>query len=334
MDKKQLYSFFESLEQNACEDNPSKRDIKFDEVFWAIELPKRVIWDNTQAQNQNLKNTPSTKYGCVFYTAAHIINEENYLESVDMYQELQWSALVKVAVERKLMDENSWAFLQSGPKLSVDLWYSSGYTTPQTLEQVKQAIAMRQLVQFGSRSIDWKKTLLDDNDIIHIGTCYGHSMTFEWYDDNLHGWVLVVRNSMGEFAPFRGRQFLRYSDFDTLFIGKYAYVDKTNEEFIKAAQKKNRLQLAHEKWYWNLQRPNDFATRYEASRIAIRMSKHYWTNIPEDKLWNKKDKNANVIVQDAKAMFERASGKKFSFDLWNWMSKITRSDLAALSVRI
>jgi len=33
MDKKQLYSFFESLEQNACEDNPSKRDIKFDEVF-------------------------------------------------------------------------------------------------------------------------------------------------------------------------------------------------------------------------------------------------------------------------------------------------------------
>lgn len=42
-------------------------------------------------------------------------------------------------------------------------------------------------MQFGSRMIDWKKTLTNPDHIIIPGTCYGHSMFFEGYDDNLHG---------------------------------------------------------------------------------------------------------------------------------------------------
>lgn len=333
---KLLNTVLEALEADACVDKPSPRDIKFDEVFWGpdTELPKRVVLNNTRAQNQNEPNNPSTKYGCVFFTATHIINEENYIESPSTYNEIQWKDICKIAIDRKLLAVDSWAFLQSGPKLSMDLGHTSGYTQPKTLEEVKRALAMNQLVQFGTRSWDWKKTFQHPNHVVQLGKCYGHSMSFEWFDDSFEWGVLIVRNSMWQFAPFLGRQFLRYSDFDSIFPGRYAYVDKKNEETIQEAQKKNRLKLAQERGYWNGQKPNDFATRYEASRVAIRIAKFYGINIPENKIWNMKDGNANVIVQDLKVMFEKASGNKFSFDLWPGTNKITRSDMVCLAVRI
>lgn len=98
-------------------------------------------------------------------------------------------------------------------------------------------------------------------------------------------------------------------------MSRYAYVDTPDEQVILEYQKKKRLELAHERGYWNTQRPNDLATRYEASRIAIAMGKFYQTNVAESSIWNGKDKNANTTLFEVKTMFENATKKKFSFEL-------------------
>jgi len=121
---------------------------------------------------------------------------------------------------------------------------------------------------------------------------------------------------MGEaFGLFKGRQFLRYSDIGICFPSMYAYVDKDNTDTIMEAQRKKRLELANARGYWNYQRPNDLVTRYEASRMAIRMATFYNRKIAEVKIWNRKDGNANVTIDEVKSMFERATGNKFAFDL-------------------
>lgn len=38
---------------------------------------------------------------------------------------------------------------------------------------------MKQLVQFGTKKVDWKKTFENKDNIIVPGTCYGHLMCFE-----------------------------------------------------------------------------------------------------------------------------------------------------------
>jgi len=62
--------------------------------------------------------------------------------------------------------------VQSGPKLAKDLGYSAGYTMPKNLDEIKQALAMNQLIQFGTRSVDWKKSLTNPDQIIVPGKCY------------------------------------------------------------------------------------------------------------------------------------------------------------------
>ncbi len=325
-------------QSDAAVDRPDERDYKFWEVFWATEkLPRRVVHNYTKAQNQNAVNEPSTKYACVFYSATHIINEENAIERKnvpELIKEIKAEDISKIAYERKLLTLDSWAFLQSGPKLAKDLWYSIGYTMPETVDEIRSAIARNQLVQFWTRSFDWKKTLTNPDNIVIAGKCYWHSMIFEWYDDDLHGWCFIIRNSLGEFGNFRWRQFLKYSDISLIYPSRYAYVDKPDEQIILEYQKKKRLELAHERGYWNTQRPNDLATRYEASRMAIRMGAFYQENVPESNIWNGQDKNANTTLFEVKKMFENATKRKFSFELWPSNRTITRSDLAALSVRL
>lgn len=60
--------------------------------------------------------------------------------------------------------------------------------------------------------------------------------------------------------------------------------------------KKERLRLANQLGYWNCQRPNDIATKHECAMIALRMKKKYVPDIPDEMIWNKKDKNANVTL--------------------------------------
>ena len=68
-------------EGNAVEDAPDSRDFLHEDVFGApSSLPRRVVYENTLSQNQNLPNDPTTKYACVFYTMTHITNEQNFLE--------------------------------------------------------------------------------------------------------------------------------------------------------------------------------------------------------------------------------------------------------------
>jgi len=321
------------LNHDACIDIPDARDFKFRDVFlWAhsMKLPRKVFLNISSVQNQYAQQ--ETHMWCVFYTAAHIINEENKFEFLQhglAFEELDARDVCKMAADMKYLDITKGAKLQSGPRLARRSWYISGSTLVNTLDEYRQACAKRQPVQIGTKKIDWDKTR-QNNGIIVPGESYWHSLMGAGYDDEQE--LVFIRDSSWPDVWNKGYLSLRYADWDILYQSKYAYVDASNADTILAYQKKIRLNLAHERWYWNRQRPNDFATRYECSVIANKVSAYYQTNPVI--IWNGKDENKYVVISEVQAMFERASWHTFDFIIGNPWSTITRSDLAALSVRI
>lgn len=114
---------------DAVYDQPDDRDFLHEEVFGSYAegiLPAKVQLSNTLAQDQNLPNNPSTRYACVFYTMTHITNEQNFIEwrdnphyaDIKEFQEESAFIQSKKAYERGLLNLNSGAFIQSGPKLA------------------------------------------------------------------------------------------------------------------------------------------------------------------------------------------------------------------------
>lgn len=171
----------------------------------------------------------------------HITNEQNFLEwrdnpqwaEIKKFQENSAAILSKQAYEAGLLTLNSGAWIQDGPKFAMKLGLASGYTLVNTVESMKQAIFERRLIQIATGKIDWVKTIRDNDNVIVPGRCYNHSMMVEGYDDDLHGGCFIIRNSLGEFGKYRGRHFLKYSDFDILFPSKYAYIDKGDQDMIE-----------------------------------------------------------------------------------------------------
>lgn len=132
---------------------------------------------------------------------------------------------------------------------------------------MKKAIYERQLVQIATGKINWVATIRDNDNVIVPGKCYNHSMAVEGYDDDLHGGCFIIRNSLGEFGKYRGRHFLKYSDFDILFPSKYAYIDKSNQEMIDQYKAFVKIERAINAGFMTRTRMDDYATRFEAAIV-------------------------------------------------------------------
>ncbi len=310
------------LEVNSCIDVPDDRDYLFEEVFGSEQKELDYVnWNNTKIYNQTEKNTPSTLYACTCYSATHCVNEGNFLE-IGVEDNIDPVRIWKIALERGAKIDSGWS-LQGSQKIMRDLGYTSGHTRCNNLSDVKSALARRQLIQTGSKSIDWKKTRENANIAVR-GESYGHAFIVQWHDNKKKH--LICRNSEWEEKYDNGLFYVKYDDFDILY-SCYAYVDSDSKEIIEKEQEKRRLAEAVKKWIWNWQRPNDLLTRFEASAIAIRIG----TKID---IWNGKDGQKPVLTRELVAMLERATGKKFSFVIKDLEKTITRKNGVLLAVRI
>lgn len=95
-------------------------------------------------------------------------------------------------------------------------------------------------------------------------------------------------------------------------------------------QSQRRRKEALDKGHWNGMNADKFATRFEVSAVAGRIG----TNTP---VWNGQNPNVLVTRSELKAMFERATGRKFNFSIFTETTRnipITRGEMAELSVRI
>lgn len=284
---------------DACFDDRDKRDYHYTEVFWVATAPTKIEHKRTKVQNQWAINTPNTAYACTCYSAVHCVNEANAIEAENFKAILKEVDAVKIwsqGLQRGAILDKGWS-LQGATKLMMDLGCITGYTLCRSVWEVKQALARGQLIQTGSNSIDWKKTI--ENDFIVVrGSSYGHAFMVEGYDDDTE--LLIMRNSYGNTVMSHGRFFVRYSDFDILY-SCYAYADAESKE-IRNEQQKRRLELVVNAGIFNGKDLDKELIRQDAVLMVAKTCKY---DEPSD-LWNKKNGLMPVIQRDLKSMFKKA----------------------------
>ena len=140
---------------------------------------------------------------------------------------------------------------------------------------------------------------------------------------------MIIRNSYGSDYQDGGRFYIKYSDFALLY-SCVAFVDASNREAILLEQSKRRRAEAKAKGYWNGERENQNLTRYEASLISMRVA----SRTSDDGIWNGERPDTSVTRYEAVLMIERATDRRFPFEIKNPHNNITRGEMAELSVRI
>ena len=283
---------------DACFDVKDKRDYKYTEIFGVWELPRSVSNTRTSVQNQGAVHTPNTAYACTCYSAIHCVNEANAIEADRFAGTVKEVDAVKIwsqALQRGAIIDRGWS-LQGATKLVMDLGCITGYTLCRSVGEVKQALANGQLIQTGSNSIDWKKTI-ENNFIVVRGQSYGHAFMCEGYDDDKE--LLTMRNSYGDIMD-KGRFYVRYSDFDLLY-SCYAYADSESKE-IRQEQQKRRLELVVNAGIFNGKDLEKELIRQDWVRMVAKTCKF---DEPQD-LWNHQKPLMPVIQRDLKSMFKKA----------------------------
>lgn len=309
---------------NACIDIPDPRDYHYLEVFGVWEMPKKVENNRTSIYNQGAPHVPITKYWCTCYSATHCVNEGNALEA----EKFSWKSketdpvgIWAKALERWANIKTGWS-LQWASNLVKDLWCISGYTICRSLGEVKQALASGQMIQTGSKSIDWAKTR-ENNNIVVAWSAYWHAFMLEGYDDETE--LLTFRNSYWPKAYSNGRFFMHYKDFWLLF-SCYAYTDSKSPE-IRNYQAMKRRAIALSRGIYNWKDDNINTIRQDAAAMAERTG-------PKRPVWNKKNPMMPVTRWEFKTMLERSTGKKILFNIWDKYIDITRGEAAEWCVRI
>lgn len=315
---------------DACTDKPDSRDFLFDDVFGATPtLPTKVDNARTTVFDQSVQHDPSTAYACTCYAMTHATNEWNAIEAerskVPVFGQIDPVNQWKLALKRGAKVDEGWT-LQGACNMAKDLGYIDGYVKCADLSAVKKALAAWQMIQTGSKKINWQKTTVNNYAAVP-GDSYGHSFMCEWYDDDAR--FLIMRNSYGENYGNNGRFHVAYDNFDLLF-SCYAYTDKVNSYIIKSAQSVARRFEAKARWIWNGDRGDDICTKFEAATMAMRATGQATTK----GIWNGRDWGMKCSRYDATIMLQLWSGRLFKFQVWSLQSFITRWEMAELSVRI
>lgn len=199
----------------------------------------------------------------------HCSNEGNAIEAeranVPVFGQIDPVAQWSQALKRGAKENEGWT-LQGACNMAKDLGYIDGYVKCADLAAVKKALAAGQLIQTGSKKINWAQTTIS-NYFAVPGDSYGHSFMIEGYDDEKS--ALIMRNSYGTKYGLSGRFYVEYINFDLLF-SCYAYTDKVNSDIIKAAQSAARRFEAKARGIWNGERGDDPCTKFEAATMAMR----------------------------------------------------------------
>lgn len=206
--------------KNFCIDKPDKRDYLVSNYLGSNkELPKSVLLDNWQILNQA---KPWYEYACVFFASSEVYNTQN-----DRGNSIEAEWLSDKAVEKWLLDSNSGAYIQSGPKLLKQLWRITSYARCKNIEDMKKSLADWRPILVWSNSIDWSETR--KKWIAVRWNSYWHGFQIPWYSDP--SWVFICENTYWEDNYVNWLFLIKYEDIDLLYHSKYVFFDYINPIF-------------------------------------------------------------------------------------------------------
>jgi len=255
-------------------DSSDGRDYKYSDIFevvWSIENKTKIIDRIDDYQNQWLEEI--TKYMCVFYNSTHWTNILNNIEWSDVFQNAK--ELWLEAIDKKLLNPKSWAYVVNWPKLLKQKWLIKWYALIHTLDEIKHSIDNNRPVSTWSNRIDWKYGLKAPY-ILREWASYWHAFLIIWYDDNKQ--VLIIKNSYWKWIFDEWKNYLKYKDLYLLFHSKYSLIDAEDPilTYKKQIMKDINLEGAKkmfELWYWNWKEATKPMTREEVMTVLHRVIK-------------------------------------------------------------
>lgn len=257
----------ENINTDACIDLPRTTDYMFDEMMGASINPvSKVEHKRTIVQDQGIDRDPSTKYACTCFSGSHIVNELNAIE--ESFLSIAWETLWGEALQHGAGIGVGW-YLQKAIDLMRELGYISGYSVVSSLDSIKNALYINQLIYTGTNKCDWSKTR--ETNIFTPGTSYWHAFCIVWYDDTTE--MLTAKNSYWEDKYDQGYFYIPYSHIDKLFT-MYAVVDAGNKDLIlnhKANMDDKMIRLTVEKGIMNGTNMNANITRREMAIVIGRL---------------------------------------------------------------
>jgi len=261
--------------ENACFDIIDERDYKYSQVqniefAWAWELPSKFILDNVDYQNQWLEEV--TRMMCVFYSTAHVSNEENFQEWSEV--RILWKAFWLHAETLWRLDINKWALVSAGPRTARDLWLISGWTLVETILEAKHSIFNKKPIVVWSNQINWSLGYLDPF-VVWGPKGSGHAIALIWYDDDYEWGCFIIKNSYWDKKYDWWKMYLKYSDFELLFPSKYSLEDEIDTILLYKDKIMSEINIpmakvAFELWIYNWKDNKLSPTREETATMILR----------------------------------------------------------------
>lgn len=262
------------MEKNACYDIPDERDYKYtevfeEEIFWAI-LPQEFLMDNVEYQNQWLEEV--TQMMCVYYSTGHWSNEENFQEWSDVRIPCKDLWLRALALWR--LDVNKWSLVSDGPKTARDSWLIKWWALVNSVDSIKHSLIQKRPVVVWSFQLDWSAAKNSPH-LLKWPKWSAHAVLIIWYDDEIHWWSFIIKNSYGSEKYDWWKMYLKYSDFWLLFHSKYSLIDQEDPilSYKENVMSKINIPMAkvwYELWLWNWDNATGPVSREESVTIILR----------------------------------------------------------------
>jgi len=226
-------------------------------------------------------------------------------------------------------DPAIWGFTSTGVDI-VRRWYNAKHPIdPIRTAMVNDTALLHKLAQKnipivtslrGNKeyTLDTKDGVMNKLDYwLHPWTRYGHCRTRRKLD--------VLDNYLRKY---------RYQTIDDLELCyNHAFESKNVFIFFKESSLSDLWKIyfnAMKKGYWNGERANDNITRFEASRIALKMN----TAMKEKEIWNGKDGSRDASRYEVGIMLDRATWGRIKPDLSHNMNQsITRGEVIKIVMK-
>ena len=261
----------ENIKQDMSYDNADERDYNYNELFWEGDKSLPATWVINDDKYQTQWAESITSHMCVFYSASHGSNIQNFYEWSK--SRVAGKVLWLIALERKLLDPKRGAAIQSGPALLKSEWHIDGWAKVHTIEDIKDSLFNYRPVLVGSNNINRSETRKAPFVAIPKSS-YGHAFVIIGYDDIER--QLICKNSYWTEKYDGWLFYISYENYTSiLFPSKYSIIDSKDE--IIAYNKKimewiniEKAKEAFEKGLWNGKDATGTASREEVATMILR----------------------------------------------------------------
>lgn len=244
-------------------DEPDDRDYIYEELFWAVEITKKVAFPKDRLIVQDQSSDQRTRMACSRFAGIHIHNAQQIIEHWPTVEQVMAKEIWEMYLGENAKAEKEGATLQSILNQLKKLGFIEWYAKCTTDETRKQAIDKGHWLITWSLYGDW--TYVRDYKVYREradGRKAWHLFDGVGYNDK---W----RECLNSFWPNNGYFLIPYEYTKSLY-STYAIIDKDESGVLQAYKDQLLLDEGERLWIRNWNNPKANVSRADAVLMLMR----------------------------------------------------------------